>query len=134
MIHDNGWTEIYVLNVGVAWWNTQIFMAYPQYIALHTQISILNASFSILLPKNSIFYLQKFSSILSQENGIFDSKSPQNSVIFDKDPQAPLAPLAVFSRSDCGISAKPEMELFSCDLTSCYLCQSFTYLQWSRAW
>ena len=32
----------------------------------------------------------------------------------------------------CGISTKQEMELLSCDLTSCYLCQSFTDLQWSR--
>ena len=34
----------------------------------------------------------------------------------------------------CGISTKQEMELLSCDLTSCYLCQSFTDLQWSRTW
>ena len=31
-----------------------------------------------------------------------------------------------------GISTKQEIELLSCDLTSFYLCQSFTDLQWSR--
>ena len=34
----------------------------------------------------------------------------------------------------CGISTKPEMELLSCDLTSCYVCQSFTDLWWCRTW
>ena len=34
----------------------------------------------------------------------------------------------------CGISTKQKMELLSCDLTSCYICQSFTDLQWSRTW
>jgi len=29
----------------------------------------------------------------------------------------------------CGIGTKQEMELMSCDLTSCYLCKSFTDLQ-----
>ena len=89
MIRDNGWTEIYVLNVGVAWWNPQILMAYPQSIALHPQFLILNASFSILLPQISLIQphfsiFNSSSSILSQKNGIFDSKSPQNSVISDK--------------------------------------------------
>ena len=50
VIRNNGWTEINVLNIGVAWWNPQILMAYPQFIALHPQFSILNALFSILLP------------------------------------------------------------------------------------
>ena len=89
VIDDNGWTEIYVLNVGVAWWNPQILMAYPQFIALHPQFSILNASFSILLPQISLIQPQfcifgSSSSILSQKNGIFYSKSPQNSVISNK--------------------------------------------------
>ena len=35
VICDNGWTEIYALNVGVARWNPQILMAYPQSIALN---------------------------------------------------------------------------------------------------
>ena len=34
----------------------------------------------------------------------------------------------------CGITTKQEMELLSCELTSCYLWQSFTDLQWSRTW
>ena len=33
---------------------------------------------------------------------------------------------------DCGISTKQEMELLSCNLTSCFLCQSFTDLQRSK--
>ena len=37
VICDNGWTEIDVLNVGVAWWNPQILMAYLRFIALHPE-------------------------------------------------------------------------------------------------
>ena len=86
---DTGWSKIYVLNVGVAWWNPQILMTSPQFIALHPQFSILNASFSILLPQISLIQPQfcifgSSSSILSQKNGIFYSKSPQNSVISNK--------------------------------------------------
>ena len=58
-------------------------------ITMHSQFSILNASFSILLPQISLLQPQfsifnSSSSILSQNIGIFDSKSPQNSVISDK--------------------------------------------------
>ena len=52
-IRDNGWTDLFVLNVGVVWWNPQILMAYPQSIVFNPQFSILNASFSILLPQIS---------------------------------------------------------------------------------
>ena len=82
VIHDNGWTEIYALNFGVAWWNPQILMAYPQSIALPPQFSILDSSFSIILPQISLF--NSSSSILSQMNWIFDSESPQNSAISNK--------------------------------------------------
>ena len=34
-----------------------------------------------------------------------------------------------FCSLHCSISTKQEMELLSCDLTSCFLCQSFTDLQ-----
>ena len=64
-------------------------MAYPQSIAIYPQFFILNASFSILCPQ--IFLIQphfsifnSFSSIIIQKNGIFYSKSPQNSMISDK--------------------------------------------------
>ena len=88
-IRNNGWTEIYVLNVGVAWWNPQILMTYPQSISLHPQFPILNAPISILLPYISYIHCQfsilnSSSYIQSQKNGIVDSKSPQNSVISDK--------------------------------------------------
>ena len=56
MIRDNGWKEIYVSNVGVAWWNPQILMAYPQSIA--PQFSVIDASLSILLPKISLIQPQ----------------------------------------------------------------------------
>ena len=60
-ICENGWTEIYVSNVGVAWWNPEILMAYPQSMALHPEFLILNGSFSILLlDPTSIFHLQLF--------------------------------------------------------------------------
>ena len=54
VIRNNGWKEIYVLHVGVAWWNPQILMAYSQSIALHPQFSFLDASFFILLPQISM--------------------------------------------------------------------------------
>ena len=87
VIHDNGWTKIYVSNVGVAWLNPPILRAFPQSIALHPQFLILNALFCIHLPQISLIQLpfsifNSSSSILSRKNGIFDSKSPQNSVIF----------------------------------------------------
>ena len=58
--------------------------------SIHSPLSsfILNASFSILVPQTS-FIQPHFSifisssSILSQKNGILDSKSPQNCVISD---------------------------------------------------
>ena len=64
-------------------------MAYPQSIPLHPQFLILNASFSILLPQISLIQphfsiFNSAPSILSQKNGIFTSKSPQNTVISDK--------------------------------------------------
>ena len=64
-------------------------MAYPQSLGLHPQFLILNALFSIRLPQISLIQPQfcifgSSSSILSQKNGIFDSKSPQNSVISNK--------------------------------------------------
>ena len=85
----NGWTEIYVLNVGVAWWNSQILIAYPQSIALCPPFLIPNASFSILLPQISLILphfsiFNSSSSFLNQKNGIFDSKSPQNRLISGK--------------------------------------------------
>ena len=88
-ICDNRWTEIYVSNVGVTWWNPQILMTYPQSTAFHSPFLTLNASFSIPLhqisliqPHFSIFNC--YSSILSWKDRIFDSKSPQNIVISDK--------------------------------------------------
>ena len=35
VIRDNGWTELYVLKVGVAWWKPQILITYPLFIAIH---------------------------------------------------------------------------------------------------
>ena len=82
------WKYVYQ-NVGVAQLNPQILSPYPQSIALHPQFCLLNPPFSILLTQ--IFFIQpQFSifnssfAILSIEYGIFDSKSPQNSVISDK--------------------------------------------------
>ena len=71
-----------MLNVVVAWWNSQILIAYPPSITIHPQFSILNASFSIPLPqiyliKPQFSIFNSSSSIVSQKNGIFDSKSPQ---------------------------------------------------------
>ena len=63
--------------------------AYPQSIALNPQFWILNPQISVLLPQIS-FIQPRFPifnssfSILSKKYGIFGSKSPQNSVIFDK--------------------------------------------------
>ena len=70
-----GWTEMYVLNVVVTWWNPQILMAYPQSKALHPQFLIINASFFILLPQFSLIQPQfsifnPSSSILSQKNSL----------------------------------------------------------------
>ena len=64
-------------------------MAYPQSIAIHPQFAILDVSFSIPLPQISLIKPQisifnSSSSIVSQKNVIFDSKSPQNSGIFNK--------------------------------------------------
>ena len=57
-----------------SWW--------PQSIALHLQFSIIIPQISLIQPQFSIF--NSSSSILSQKNGIFYSKSPQNSMISDK--------------------------------------------------
>ena len=77
-------------------------MAYPQSIALNPQFSILNALISIpqtqislIQPQISIFI--SCPSILSQKNGIFDSKNPQNCVISNKmSASATLAALNIF--------------------------------------
>ena len=101
VIRDKGWMEICVSNVGVAWSNPQIFSANPQSIAFHPKFWSIHPPFSILLPQIS-FIQPKFSifnssfSILSKKFGVFGSRSPQNSVISGKCPQAPLA---AFSRS-----------------------------------
>ena len=89
VIHDKGWRDTCVLNVGVAWWNPQILIAYPQSTALNLQFQILNPPFSILLPQIS-FYQPQFSIFnsssfnLSQKYGMFDSKCSQNRGILDK--------------------------------------------------
>ena len=64
-------------------------MSNPQSIALQPQFLILNALFCIHLPQLSLIQppfsiFNSSSSIISRKNGIFDSKSPQNSVISDK--------------------------------------------------
>ena len=63
-------------------------MAYPQSIAPYPHLLFLNTSFSTLRPQISLIQpplsiLNYSSSILRQKNGIFHSKSPQNSVISD---------------------------------------------------
>ena len=86
VIRDKGQRETCVLNVGVAWWNPQILIAYPQSRALLPQFWILNPQFSYLLPQISFIQLQlsivnSSSFILNQKYWIFDSKCPQNSMI-----------------------------------------------------
>ena len=69
------------------------------------QFWIFNPHFSILLPQIT-FIQPQFSivnssfSMLTQKYRIFDSNCPQNSVILTKCPQARLALLAAFSRSE----------------------------------
>ena len=77
VICDKKWTEIHVLNVGVACWNPQILSVYPQSIALHPQFSILNVSFSILLPQISLIKPQVsvFNPSSSKEHYIWLKKS-----------------------------------------------------------
>ena len=89
MIRDKGQRETCVLNVGVAWWNPQILIAYPHSIALQPQFWILINPFSILLAQISFIQPQfsivnSSSSILTQKYWIFVSTCPQNSVISDK--------------------------------------------------
>ena len=80
-------------------------MAYNQFISLLAQSSMLDASFSILLPQIYLIQPQFYtfdsaSSITSKKIRIFDSKSPQKKAWFPtKCPQAPLAPFAAFFRS-----------------------------------
>ena len=82
VIRDNGQRETCVSNVGMAWWNPQILIAYHQSKALQPQFWALNPPLSILLPKISI--VNSSFSILSQKYRILNSKWPQNSVISAK--------------------------------------------------
>ena len=87
-------TYICVLNVCVAWWNPQILIVYPQFIALYPQfypqffslkpqISFNNQPKCLLT--NFLFpVFNSSSSILCQNVRKFVSKCPQNSVILDK--------------------------------------------------
>ena len=92
----------------MAWWNPQILMAFPQFISFHSQFSILNAPFSILLPQISYIHPQfsifnTSSYIQDQKNGIFDSKSPQNSVILDKMSTSPACTACSFFQVCCPV-------------------------------
>ena len=99
VIHVNGLTEIYVLNVGVARLNPQILMAYPQSIVLYTQFLIRNASFSILLPQISL--IQCPSSV--KRKRCLTQKVLKIEGFPTKCLQALLALLAAFSRFGLGI-------------------------------
>ena len=53
VIRDKGSPEIWVLNVGVAWWNSQIWIANPHSSAFRPIFWILNNPFFILLPQRT---------------------------------------------------------------------------------
>ena len=89
------------------------------------QFSILNALFSILLPQISLIQPQvctfdSSSSILSQKNRIFDSKSPQTSVISNKmSASATCTACSFFQVFDpCRVKANPAWQ----DLGTGVLC------------
>ena len=82
VICDKGRRETCVFNVDVPCKNLQILIAYPQFWILSPPFSILIPQISFIKPQ---FYLVNYSSsILTQKYRIFDSKCPQNSMIFDK--------------------------------------------------
>ena len=68
VICDKERRETCVSNVGVALWNPQILMAYPQSIAVKPQFKILNPSFFILLPP--ISFIKPLFSIINSSSSI----------------------------------------------------------------
>ena len=115
--HNTGKPEICVLIVDVAWENPQILITHPQCKDLHSQFGILNPLFSILYLKSHFSNLNSPSSTLPPSSsdksmGYLTGNILKIAGIPTKCLQAPLAPLAAFSRSAV--------------LTAQYFCQSHT--------
>ena len=104
VIRDKDQIETRVLNFGVVWWNPQILIVYPQSIALHPLYWIQNSSFSSLLTLISLSNLNSPTSTHLPRSSIKSTRYLIQKVLKiaqfpTKCPQAPLAPLATFSRS-----------------------------------
>ena len=62
-ICDKVWPEMCVLDIGIAWWNPQILIAYPQSTALQSKFWALNPPISTFLPQ--IFFTKPQFSIVN---------------------------------------------------------------------